>query len=507
MSLVSRKVAKSEVVRVKSIALDSWRNMMKKVLMIAYFFPPLGGSGVQRTLKFVKYLPNYGIQPLVSTVKSGHNFAYDESLFNEIPETVQIHRSSSLETLWLRNLIEKIALRRRKSASEDKPDDNLDNSSVNNTINNTVNNAAESPHVDPGKSIKQRLFEFIDNYLFIPDSKMRWLPFGFLKSLQIARREEVDYLYSTSYPYTTHLIALLVHKFYKKPWIADFRDPWVGNKAMQKPIPFRIRLDDWLEGKVVQNADHIVNVTPALTEMYQKRYPEHVQKMITITNGFDPEDFKGIRPVPQKKFTLIHTGIIAEAYDMETFVEGIDHFLEKHPEARENFQALFIGFVPPKYEELLRNKLKETVTIMPYMSHKEVLNYQAGAHLLFLTFDQSVDIAYSGKIFDYIGIGKPILGLLPVGVAAQLILERKLGTVASLGNPLELANAVSQYFNTWREQEEQRPVTQEARHAETQEARCAAKTENTQNMEALATEKCADFNRVNLAGQLASLMK
>lgn len=446
---------------------------MKKVLMIAYFFPPLGGSGVQRTLKFVKYIPNYGIQPIVSTVKSGHNFAYDESLMKEIPDTVQVYRSSSLETLWLRSFIEKFAhLRRSRGISE--------------------NNAEESPNVDQGKSIKQRLFEFIDNYLFIPDSKMRWLPFGFLKSLQIARKENVDYLFSTSYPYTTHLIALLVHKFYRKPWIADFRDPWVGNKAMQKQIPFRIKIDAWLENKVVQNADHVVNVTPSLTKVYKKRYPEHAKKMVTITNGFDPEDFIGICPVIQKKFTLIHTGIIAEAYDMETFVEGVDSFIMRQPEARNNFQALFIGYVPPKYEELLRNKLKETVIIMPYMSHKEVLNYQAGAHLLFLTFDQSVNIAYSGKIFDYIGVGKPILGLLPKGVAAQLIQKRELGTVVSLGKPLELANAVSKYFNTWREKERQRAETQEGQRSETQ---------------ATATEKCADFNRVNLAGQLASLMK
>ena len=452
---------------------------MKKVLMIAYFFPPLGGSGVQRTLKFVKYLPNYGLQPIVSTVKRGHNFAYDQSLLQEIPDAVQVYRSSSLETLWLRSLIEKFAhWRRLRSASEDS------------ALNNSLNNAAGSWSGNQGKSLPQRLFEFIDNYLFIPDSKMRWLPFGFLKSLQIARREHVDYLFSTSYPYTTHLIALLVHKFYRKPWIADFRDPWVGNKAMQKQILFRRKLDAWLESKVVQKADYLVNVTPSLTEMYKKRYPEQAPKMITITNGFDPEDFTRISPVIQKKFTLIHTGIIAEAYDLETFVAGVDSFLKRQPEARGNFQVLFIGYVPPKYEELLRNKLPENVTIRPYMSHKEVLNYQAGAHLLFLTFDQSVDIAYSGKIFDYIGVGKPILGLLPKGVAAQLIQERKLGTVVSLGKPLELADAVSQYFNTWREREEQRAETQEV-----------------QRPEAQATEKCADFNRVNLAGQLASLMK
>ena len=465
---------------------------MKKVLMIAYFFPTLGGSGVQRTLKFVKYLPNYGLQPIVSTVKSGHNFAYDQSLLKEIPETVQINRSCSLETLWLRSVIEKSAHGRRSQvASED--------SLVNHSFNKSVNDTAGNLNTDQGKSAKQRIFEFINNYLFIPDSKMRWLPFGFLKSLQIARREHVDYLFSSSYPYTTHLIALLVHKFYRKPWIADFRDPWVGNKAMQKQIPFRIKLDAWLEGKVVRNADHLVNVTPALTEMYKKRYPEHVQKMITITNGFDPEDFTGICPVIQKKFTLIHTGIIAEAYDMETFVEGVDAFIKRQPEARGNFQVLFIGYVPPNYEELLRNKLQETVIILPYMSHKEVLNYQAGAHLLFLTFDQSVDIAYSGKIFDYIGIGKPILGLLPKGVAAQLIQERKLGTIVSLGKPLELADAVSKYFNTWREREGQ--------GAEAQEAQEVQEVQEVQKPEAQAIEKCEDFNRVNLAGQLASLMQ
>ncbi|MFZ3371837.1 MAG: hypothetical protein WA131_02250, partial [Desulfitobacteriaceae bacterium] len=80
---------------------------MKKVLVIAYFFPPLGGSGVQRTLKFVKYLPKFGLQPIVSTVRYGHNFAYDESLLKEIPEIAKVYRSNSLETLWLRTLIEK----------------------------------------------------------------------------------------------------------------------------------------------------------------------------------------------------------------------------------------------------------------------------------------------------------------------------------------------------------------------------------------------------------------
>lgn len=147
-----------------------------------------------------------------------------------------------------------------------------------------------------------------------------------MKSLRVARQEKVDFLFSSSYPYTVHWIARGVHKFYPKPWIADFRDPWVGNKAMQKDIPFRKKLDAWMERKVVEEADYIINVTSSITEMYQQRYPQYAHKMVTITNGFDPEDFAKVTPVEQQQFTLIHTGIIADAYDIESFVEGVHHF-------------------------------------------------------------------------------------------------------------------------------------------------------------------------------------
>lgn len=467
---------------------------MKKALVIAYFFPPLGGSGVQRTLKFVKYLPMSGILPVVSTVSSGHNFAYDESLLEEIPPEVKVYRSSSLETLWLREALEKIAsLRGSKKTEEESKADIKENSkedaSVIVTMEDTQAPSASSatpaspePSEPQQRSLKQRVFDFIDNYLFIPDSKVRWLPFGFLKSLQVARREQVDYIFSSSYPYTVHLIALLVHKFYRKPWIADFRDPWVGNKAMQKELPFRKNLDAWLERKVVENASFLLNVTPALTEMYKNRYPEYAYKMITITNGFDPADFQEITEIPQEKFTLIHTGIIAENYDMETFTEGVERFLTRHPEARRNFQSLFIGYVPPHYEERMKSRLQDTVVFKPYMRHKDVLNYLAGAQLQFMTFDRSVDIAYSGKLFDYIGIGKPILGLLPEGIAAKLIRERELGRVVPLEDPEGFAQAISVYYEAWLAQD-------------------------SKGFETGSRERCSEFSRVNLAQQLAALFQ
>lgn len=467
---------------------------MKKALVIAYFFPPLGGSGVQRTLKFVKYLPESGILPVVSTVTRGHNFAYDESLLDEVPPEVKIYRSSSLETLMLRKVVEKITLLRgvkkepilRPEGIVKQPTEPIEKLEEPQTkidiIATVANTPILMPSESPRRSLKQRVFDFIDNYLFIPDSKVRWLPFGFLKSLQVARHEQVDYIFSSSYPYSVHLIALLVHKFYRKPWIADFRDPWVGNKAMQKELPFRIKLDAWMERKVVENARYILNVTPALTEMYQNRYPEYAYKMITITNGFDPADFQDITEIPQEKFTLIHTGIIADNYDMETFTEGVEHFLARHPEARSNFQSLFIGYVPPQYEEQMKSRLQGTVVFKSYMRHKDVLNYLAGAQLQFMTFDRSVDIAYSGKLFDYIGIGKPILGLLPEGIAAKLIRERELGRVVSLEDPEGLAQAISTYYEAW--------LAQDAKVFETG-----------------SRERCSEFSRVNLAQQLAGLFQ
>jgi hypothetical protein len=436
---------------------------LKKVLVIAYFFPPLGGSGVQRTLKFVKYLPQFGIQPIISTVKYGHNFAYDESLLNEIPKTAKVFRSSSMETLWLRRIIEKFAGFRRQKINE-------------------IPTSVEQGNMKQGiqrKSFKQRLFDFIDNYLFIPDSKMRWLPCGFLASLKVARKEKVDFLFSSSYPYTVHIIALLVNKFYRKPWIADFRDPWVGNKAMAKNIAFRRKLDIWLERKVVKNAAYIINVTPPITEMYKQRYPEFADKMITITNGFDDQDFRLLSPVYQEKFTLIYTGIITAHYDVETFVRGVTDFLKEQPSARTKFQCLFIGYIPSAVIEIFAHyNISDILVILPYMDHRECLNYLAGAHLQFLTFGQDLDNAYSGKLFDYIGSGKPILALVPEGIAAEQIRKKQIGTVISLGHWQAVSKAVGQYYQDWLQGQAENPES---------------------------ASKCSEFSRTNLTGQLADL--
>lgn len=452
---------------------------MKKALMIAYFFPPLGGSGVQRTLKFVKYLSEFGIQPVVSTVRNGHNFAYDETLLMEIPDTVKVFRSNSLETIWLRNIIEKISKFfgsiKRVNSMKVSPD-------INDTMPRSLKtNSQAIDDLQSRRSFKQRVFDFIDNYLFVPDSKVRWLPLGFLHSLKVARREKVDYIFSTSYPYTVHLIALLLKKIYDKPWIGDFRDPWVGNEAMAKNIGYRKKMDRWLEQKVIKNATYVVNVTEAITQIYKERYPEFADKFITITNGFDPADFKQVKPQPFKKFTLIHTGILSQRRNPAVVVRGLEQLVKQRPELRHTIQVLFIGSIPQEFTELFQNSsIADMFEVRSYVPHHICLQYLAGSQILLLIFDDSPETraAYSGKIFDYIGIEKPILGILPEGIAADLIREKELGTVISLEDGPGVAETIEKYYDQW--------VSGE--------------------MKRNSSERCLEFSRINLSRKLAELM-
>lgn len=453
---------------------------MKKVLMIAYFFPPLGGSGVQRTLKYVKYLPEFGVQPIVSTVCNGHNFAYDETLLQEIPDVAKVYRSNSLETLWIRNVIEKVSLLRgsRKKTSVDERD-----IETTETKPKTQPEHKQDTQVDVKlqRSLKQRVFDIIDNYLFVPDSKVRWLPFGFLGSLNAARKEKVDYIYSSSYPYTVHLIALLVKKFYNKPWIADFRDPWVGNEAMAKNIGYRQKIDRWLERKVVKNATYVVNVTDVITQTYKERYPEYADKFMTITNGFDPADFRKVTPYSFEKFTLIHTGILSKRRSPAAVVQGLEQLVERRPELRYALQVLFVGSIPQEFEEMFQGStLSDMFEVWDYVPHHVCLDYLAGSQLLLLIFDDSPETkaAYSGKIFDYIGTEKPILGVLPEGIAAELIREKGIGSVIALGDGSRVADAIETYYDQW------------------------VSGETVLN----SATRCSEFSRVNLSRQLAELM-
>lgn len=446
--------------------------MSKKVLFIAYHFPPIGGSGVQRSLKYVKYLPMYEYKPLVCTVKNGHNFAYDYTLLDEIPNEAKVYRSNSGETLLLREIIEKTSAVLRKLKRSKK--NNEDNES-----NTDIKKIGVSQD-----TIKDKIFRYLEYNYFIPDTKIRWYKHAIndIKK-RILVENDIDIIYSTSSPYTDHLIALEIKKYTNKPWIADFRDPWVGNVFIANNYSKkRLKMEAQMERAVIENADKIIMVTDTITENYKKSYPEYADKFITITNGFDSSDKVDIA-VDNEKFIINYSGILTEGQSPDTLIRALEKLCCEDEKFRKNLKVNFTGLVIPQYEFMIRNsKINENIIINSYMTHEEVGKQMSKAAINFVILaDRSESRGvFTGKIFDYILAERPVLGIMPSnGVASNLINNRELGLSIDHGEVDKVYEFIKLIYNKWLSNEEVRIAS---------------------------IERCQDFDRRYLTKQLSSIM-
>lgn len=445
--------------------------MSKNILSILYFFPPMGGSGVQRTLKFVKYMPEFGYNPIVETIKEGHNFAYDETLLKEVPPSVKVYRSNSGETLWLRNIIEKLSsMRKSKLAASDDKEQSSSTSSV---------------PVKSSPSVKEKLFKFIEMNFFVPDSKIRWYKHAVKDVYNILDKEDINYIFSSSYPYTVHLIALEAKKKTNLPWVADFRDPWIGNSPMTAGhSEKRKKREENLEAEVVAHADKVIMVTQPICENYKRRYPKYKDKFVTITNGFDANDFKSLEIIKEDKFTICYSGIVAKGQTPETLLKAMEKLLSEDEKYVKNMKVKFIGFILDEYINLIKaSRVNEIFEKIDYMPHSKCISHMKGAdiNLIILTDEDESRSVFSGKIFDYIGSERPILGIMPCdGVASNLIIDKEIGYSYDHGDVDGVYNFIKSNYEKW---------------------------ENNEDINTNATKKCLEYERKNLTKQLINLFE
>ena len=396
--------------------------MSKNVLFIAYFFPPLGGSGVQRSLKFVKYLPEFDYKPIVATVKNGHNYTYDFNMLSEIPEEAKVYRSNSGEKLWLRNIIEKTnsTLRKIKKIKINKNEEITTYESKDGIESNS-------------EGIKERIFKYLECNYYVPDTKIRWYNHA-IKNISnvILKENNIDVIFSTSYPYTDHLIALAIKEKTSLPWVADFRDPWIGNKLMMSKFSDdRVKKEEKLERKVVENADIVINAAEQVTNMYKKRYPEYKDKFITITNGFDKKDVPEKISCKNDKFNMSYTGLLVEDEKPETLITLLEEMCNENIEFKNDLVLKFTGTISPGVQKMLKEtKIYDNIIINDYVEHDKAVRImqEASINVLLLPDDDEGKWIYSGKIFDYILAQRPILGIVhKEGVAAELINSNNIG--------------------------------------------------------------------------------
>jgi len=423
-------------------------DMKKNILYIAYFFPPLGGSGVQRTLKFIKYLPMYNKLPLVVTVEEGHNFAYDEEMIKEVPDEVKIYRSNSGESLWLRKQIEgfnKLLISVKKKVNSKNQKKIIANENIINKEKNT----------DGNMTIKDRIFQYLEYNYYVPDTKIRWYKNAINDIVnRVLKEEKVDLIFSTSYPYTDHLIGLEIKKRTNKPWVVDLRDPWVGNKFIYDRYDEKRKAKEIeLEAEVIKYADKVINVTEDITNMYIERYPEYKEKFITITNGFDISD-KVEENIKSKKFIINYSGIVVDGQSPEIFLKAVEELIIKNSNFKEDLLVNFTGSIIDKYTYLFENEnIKDNIKVNGYKPHDIVLKEmkESSINLLILPDTEESKGIYSGKIFDYILSEKPILGIMPLGgVASELINSKKIGIAVEYNDLDAIRNFIEETYVSWK---------------------------------------------------------
>lgn len=377
--------------------------MTRRVLVVAYAFPPAGGPGVQRVLKLVKYLPELGFEPLVLTVRDGTFPALDPSLLGEVPGGVPVERTASLEPASLYKRFVGIP------AAEPIPVAVL---------------------AEPSPSARQRLAHFVRLNLFVPDAKVGWLPFAVTRGSELIRRHRPDVIFSSAPPPTNHLVACCLAAAHRLPWVADFRDPWTDvhyYEGHHRLAPARA-LDAALERAVFRRADRLVFVSGADSE---KAAASHGTggKHHTVPNGFDEEDFEAVEASepPGGRFELMHLGSIGAERTPSGLLAVLRRLQARGEVSPATFRLTLVGKVEPSVGRAIDEAgVAAVVERVPYVPHDQAvrLGQRASALLLLVTRSRGSDRILPGKTFEYLRHQRPVLALGPPGGEVARVLEQ-----------------------------------------------------------------------------------
>lgn len=392
----------------------------KNLLIINHDFPPAGGAGIKRCLKFIKFLPEHGWQITVLTVKNGHHFIFDSSLLREISPNVTIHRTYTFESLFI-------------------------------TTNEEPNNpAAKVATTDTqcGSLIKRQLRQFYNafgSFLKVPDSRILWLPSALVASLNLILKKQFDVIFATGPTFVNFMLAALTKCLSGKPLVIDFRDAWLADPMLIDDVrPYLLKVHRILENFVINQADRVISTNPFVTRDFQRRYQNlDSRKFLTIYNGYDIDDFAFMKSPQQSKkdkFSIVYTGRLYMERTPKYFLKALAAAIVQKPEMRNNIEVIFVGscedFLNGRniQDYLKRYNLEEYVKLTGQISRKESLEYQMSASLLLLLIgivplEMELTYGLSGKVFDYMLSKKPILTLANNGATREFIEKNKIGSV------------------------------------------------------------------------------
>lgn len=383
--------------------------MKKKVLMVANQFPPMGGSGVQRSVKFAKYLPQFDWEPIVFTRECQQGLI-DESLLSDIPKGLTVIRTKAYDfSEWK------------------KPFDLL------------------------GKVIQRKVL--------IPDGDRIWYEKNKKALLDYVKKHPVDAIYTTSYPYSDHLLGLYVKKHMPKlPWIVDFRDEWCNNPYILDMGYSKSRMakERAMEKEVVEGCDYFITNTPLMLKNFLKDYPIS-DKSYVIPNGYDEDDFHGMSKeyVKKDKMIITYSGSMYGRRKPDFFLAAIHRLIAEGKIEKDDILIRFIGNISNKKMNEIRDEfgLHDIVVDIPYMPHREsIMKLLESDVLLFIIGEgKGAENFYSGKVFEYMNTNRPILALVPPkGVAADVIRDTGTGYISETTNVEKITSLMEKLYTDWK---------------------------------------------------------
>ena len=401
--------------------------MLPRVLVVTYYFPPAGGPGVQRVLKTVRYLRDAGFEPVVLTVKDGAFPSQDAALADDVPEGVEIIRTRAPDPFAL-------YARLKGSAPGSVPTGSVE-----------------------AETRLARLALWVRANLFLPDARVGWVPFAIAAGRKrLGEAAQLADLFAavitSGPPHSAHLVGRQLQKT-GVPWVADFRDPWTGinfyhNLPMSRPAR---ALDRRLERRVLQSADAVTTVSPTWARLLERQGGLAPGSVEVVHNGVDEADLEAADGVSVRTdaFVLAHVGSLYATRDPVAVWQAIRRLRD-----RGEIPRLVIRLVG-RTDDAVRQSAEATgapVEARPYVTHAEAVREQARAALLLLSIEPfpASDGMITGKLYEYLASGRPVLGVGPVGGdAAALLAETGGGALADRGDVAGIEEILLEHYAVW----------------------------------------------------------